>query len=70
MLFRSGRAEAAAYVLIQLAAAARVLLPIAWPAAYLAGSVLSGVLWSAAFAIFVWAYWPILTRPRADGRPG
>lgn len=66
----AGRAEAAAYVLIQLAAAARVLLPIAWPAAYLAGSVMSGALWTAAFTIFTVAYWPILTRPRADGRPG
>jgi len=66
----AGHAETVSYALIQLAASARVLLPIAWPAAYLAGSVLSGVLWSAAFAIFVAAYWPILTRPRADGRPG
>jgi uncharacterized protein involved in response to NO len=66
----AGRAETASYALIQLAAAARVLLPIAWPAAYLAASVISGVLWSIAFAIFTAAYWPILTRPRVDGRPG
>lgn len=66
----AGRAETASYVLIQLAAAARVLLPIAWPATYFASSVIAGALWSAAFAIFTATYWPILTRPRADGRPG
>jgi len=32
--------------------------------------VLSGVLWSAAFAIFTVAYVPILTRPRLDGQAG
>ncbi len=66
----AGRAETACYALIQLAAAARVLLPIAVPAAYLMGAALSGVLWSAAFAIFTFAYWPMLTQPRLDGRPG
>lgn len=66
----AGHAETACYVLIQLAAAARVLLPLAWPAAYVAGAALSGVLWSAAFALFTLAYWPVLTRPRLDGRPG
>jgi uncharacterized protein involved in response to NO len=66
----AGRAETACYALIQLAAAARVLLPITWPAVYLAATLISGVLWSLAFAIFTAAYWPILTRPRADGRAG
>lgn len=66
----AGRAETACYLLIQLSTAARVLLPIAVPAAYVAGAALSGVLWSAAFAIFTFAYWPVLTQPRIDGRPG
>jgi uncharacterized protein involved in response to NO len=66
----AGRAETASYVLIQLAAAARVLLPIAWPAAYVAATGISGVLWSLAFVIFTVAYWPVLTRPRVDGRAG
>jgi uncharacterized protein involved in response to NO len=30
----------------------------------------AGVLWSAAFGIYFVRYWPILTRPRLDGRPG
>jgi uncharacterized protein involved in response to NO len=30
----------------------------------------SGALWSLAFAFFAIVYWPILSRPRADGRAG
>jgi len=66
----AGRAETTCYALIQLAAVARVLPPIAWPAAYLSATLISGALWSLAFAIFTATYWPILTRPRADGRAG
>lgn len=66
----AGRAETACYALIQFAVVARVLLPIAVPAAYIMGAALSGVLWSTAFAIFTFAYWPVLTQPRVDGRPG
>jgi uncharacterized protein involved in response to NO len=63
-------AETAAYTLIQLAAAVRVFLPLAAPAATLAAIELSGALWCAAFGLFVVKFWPILTRARADGRPG
>jgi uncharacterized protein involved in response to NO len=62
--------EVAAYVLVHAAALVRVLLPLILPAAYTTIIVLSGVLWSAAFAIFTLAYAPILTRPRLDGQPG
>jgi uncharacterized protein involved in response to NO len=27
-------------------------------------------LWSLAFAVFTITYWPILSRPRLDGKPG
>ncbi len=66
----AGRAELASYVLVQLAAVARVFLPLLAPAAYLAATAASGVLWFTAFLVFSAAYWPILTRPRIDGRPG
>ena len=66
----AGRAEVAAYVLVQLAAAVRVFLPLLVPAAYVAAVALSAVLWSAAFLLFVVAFFPILTRPRLDGQPG
>lgn len=66
----SGPAELAAYVLLQAAAAVRVLLPLLIPSAYAASVALSAALWSAAFAVFVFAYYPILSRPRIDGKRG
>jgi uncharacterized protein involved in response to NO len=66
----AGRMEVAAFVLIQLAALARVLPPLAAPALMLAGIEASGILWTLAFALFALRFWPILTRARADGRPG
>ena len=66
----AGYAETGCFWLVQLAAAARVLLPIAVPAVYVTGVVLSGLLWSAAFVLFTFEYWPMLTRPRLDGQPG
>ena len=66
----AGRAEIAAYGLVQLAAVARVIVPLALPAAYLGATLVSAAFWFAAFALFVAAYLPILTRPRLDGEPG
>ena len=65
-----GGAELAAYVLVQAAAVARSLLPLAFPDAYGAMVALSALLWFAAFALFTAVYIPILTRPRLDGQPG
>ncbi len=65
-----GGAELAAYVLVQAAAVARSLLPLAFPDAYGAMIALSALLWFAAFAVFTVVYIPILTRPRLDGQPG
>jgi len=62
--------ETAAYVLVQLAAVVRVFLPMFDAELQLAAIVASGILWSAAFALFAATYWPILTRPRIDGKPG
>ena len=65
-----GAWEAAAYVLVHLAALVRVFLPLVFPSAYTALVVTSALLWSAAFAMFTAVYIPILTRPRLDGQPG
>lgn len=62
--------EVAAYGLVMLAAIVRVAGPLAWPAAYAASVVASALMWSAAFGIYFVRYWPVLTRPRVDGRPG
>jgi len=65
-----GRAEIAAYALVQLAAVARVLVPLALPALQFAATLGAALFWFAAFAAFVVTYIPILTRPRFDGQPG
>ncbi|WP_429111222.1 NnrS family protein [Aeromonas rivipollensis] len=59
-----------AFALVILSAFMRVLLPLYWPSLTLTGWNLSGWSWIAAYGLFVWVYTPILTRPRADGRPG
>ena len=63
-------AEVTCYALIALAAVIRVFGGIALPEFYRATVVLSGLCWSAGFALFTFRYWPILTRPRQDGKPG
>ena len=61
---------ALAFVLINLAAVLRGILPIIFPQWLPRLVALSGGLWVAAFALFFVIYAPILTRPRIDGRPG
>jgi len=65
-----GRRITLAFALVILSAFIRVLLPLYWPSLTLTGWNLSGWSWIAAYGLFVWVYTPILTRPRADGRPG
>ena len=61
--------EVAAYVPVHLGAALRVFGPLAGAEAEPHAFAASAVLWSGAFALFVAAYWPILTRPRIDAAP-
>lgn len=67
---RAGYPEIACYLLINLAALARVAGPLALPEFQRAAIIASGLLWTAAFLIFTVSYWPILTRARFDGRAG
>ncbi|HEX4943018.1 MAG TPA: NnrS family protein [Usitatibacteraceae bacterium] len=62
--------EVAAYGLVMAAALVRVAGGILLPGAYPATVAGSAALWSAAFAIYAVRYWPVLTRPRIDGKPG
>lgn len=55
-----------AFALMQLAALARVVLPLFTPL----GVSLSVVCWSLALLLFLRHYLPILLRPRVDGMPG
>lgn len=66
---RAGGAELSAYLLVNAAAVLRVLCPLAWPEWALPAMLASGGLWSAAFAVYLWRYTPMLVGPRADGRP-
>jgi uncharacterized protein involved in response to NO len=61
---------AGAYLLISFAAAIRVFGPVVVPSANDIVVTLAGTCWVGAFAIFLLIYTPILTRSRADGRPG
>ena len=67
---KAGPAELAMFILIQLAALTRVCGGVVASDHYLASVQASGLLWGAAFVLYAIRYWPLLTRPRADGRPG
>ena len=62
--------ELVAFVCVQLAALVRVFGGMASPGFHVASVQLSGLFWAAAFGIYAARYWPVLTRPRLDGKPG
>jgi uncharacterized protein involved in response to NO len=62
-------ATSLAYVLISVAAVARVCAAL-HPAVYASALMIAGIAWLAAFALFVIVYAPILLLPRPDGRRG
>jgi len=64
------RFELVMFLLIQLAAVARVFCGIASPGLYMLTVQLAGLMWSAAFGLYAIRYWPVLTRARVDGKPG
>ncbi|HVL09025.1 MAG TPA: NnrS family protein [Burkholderiaceae bacterium] len=66
---RADRWEVTAYLLILCAALVRVAGG-AWPAAYGIAIQVSGLMWIAGFGVYASRYWPVLSRPRLDGKPG
>jgi uncharacterized protein involved in response to NO len=64
------RTITAAYVLLTLGVAIRLLSGTVPPEFYLAAVSAAGAAWSLSFALFIIVYTPILVRPRADGKPG
>jgi len=62
--------ELTVFLLIQVAALVRVFGGVASPGLYMMSVQLSGLLWAAAFGLYALRYWPVLTRPRLDGKPG
>ncbi|MCG6887241.1 MAG: NnrS family protein [Proteobacteria bacterium] len=59
-----------AFVLINLAAALRVIGPMLLPDDYPVWLIWAGVVWILAFLVFIGFYATMLLRPRVDGRPG
>ncbi len=59
-----------AYTLLSGAAIVRVFGLSLGAASYPAVILIAASLWTAAFALFLWVYAPILVAPRADGKPG
>lgn len=61
----------AALVLINLATVTRVFLPVLAPNHFVSiGVGVASTLWALAFLCHFIAFWPILTSPRADDKPG
>lgn len=59
-----------AFVLVNLAALFRAVLPLLIPGVYPQLMATAALAWIAAFGLFVLVYAPILLRPRVDGKPG
>lgn len=59
----------AAFVLIHIAALVRVATGLGW-LGWQPGLIGAGILWVAAFGLYLMRYAGILMRPRADGQPG
>jgi uncharacterized protein involved in response to NO len=58
------------YLLVMLAAAVRVFGGVLFAQHYVLTVIVSGLCWSSAFALYAVRYWPALSRPRLDGKPG
>ncbi|ENX3946244.1 NnrS family protein [Photobacterium damselae] len=59
-----------AFVCLLLSTLIRSVLIWVYPSLTINGYVFSAILWAIAFSIFTIVYYPILTKPRVDGRPG
>jgi uncharacterized protein involved in response to NO len=69
-VLKASNAIALAFVLLNVAALFRVLLPIALADWYNGLVYFATLAWLAAFALFVFVYAPILTSARVDGQEG
>lgn len=67
---KASRTDTVCYLLVLASAVIRVFVPLLMPAQLMHAVLCSAALWSAAFALYAVTYWPVLTRIRADGKPG
>ena len=58
-------------VLINIAAGLRVFVPALLPDYYQHMAIgMASLIWALAFVVFLVSFWPALTKPRPDGKPG
>jgi uncharacterized protein involved in response to NO len=67
---KTGRAELAMYILIQLLAVARLSAALGVDSQSHVMLLLAAACWAGAFLLYVFRYGPYLFRPRIDGREG
>lgn len=59
-----------AFWALVMALLARTLFIVMMPEMRIAGYGVSALLWALAYGVFSYVYYPVLTQPRVDGRPG
>lgn len=69
-ILKASNVIALAFVLINLSAFVRVIMPAILPIWYGPLLYVSTLCWLAAFSLFLYYFGPILTAPRPDGKPG
>ena len=69
-ILRADQVDTACFVLVLFAALVRILVPLVAPSQTVAAVLGSGAFWTLGFGLYAVRYWPVLTRPRLDGRPG
>jgi len=67
---KADRYEVSCYLLVAAAAVMRVGLPLVLPTQAVHAALGAALLWAAGFGLYAVRYWPVLSRPRVDGRPG
>ena len=67
---KADRCEVACYALVLSAGVVRVFVPMVLPSLYMASVLAAGLLWASGYGLYAVRYWPVLTRPRLDGKPG
>ena len=69
-VLETDRHEVAMYALVQIAAVVRVAGGAMLPGLYLWTVIAAATCWALGFGLYAVRYWPVLSRPRIDGKPG
>jgi uncharacterized protein involved in response to NO len=69
-VLRADQFDTACFLLVLLAAEVRILLPLLAPSQTIVAVLVSAAFWTSGFGLYAVRYWPVLTRPRLDGKPG